>query len=282
MNFENGFESRLKYPFSLDKQQIPAYLKVAVPEPITAGFTIRPQGFSEGSFASANMGFQVGDQDQKVARNRNALRKSFGKDVFSALVTARQVHGNRCLTVSDFNPEKILEVAQTGADALLTDQPGILLGVLTADCLPLIMIDRKRRAVAVVHAGWRGLERAVATIAIAEMSRRFAVAVENLEIYAGPAIGQCCFQVGIEVVERFQELDVLQGNVGWWQKRTAGYYVDLLEILRIQLLAAGILEDNFHAVDICTCCHDFCFSYRRDHAITGRQLAFVGIKEKII
>ena len=271
----------LKYPFSLDKQQVPAYLKVAVPEPITAGFTIRPQGFSEGPFASANMSFEVGDQDQKVAQNRNALLKSFGKDVFPALVTARQVHGNCCLTVNDRSPEKILEVAQVGADALLTDQPGLLLGVLTADCLPLILVDRQCQAVAVVHAGWRGLEQSIATKVVAEMGRLFGVAVENLEVYVGPAIGPCCFQVGAEVVERFQGLSELYGVSGWWQKKASSYYLDLMSIQRNQLLAVGISKDNFYMVDICTCCHDFCFSYRRDHAITGRQLAFVGIKEEI-
>ncbi len=279
MNPESGFELRLKYPFSLDNQAGPAYLKVAAPESITAGFTIRSQGFSEGPFASANMSFQVGDQNEKVERNRKILLESIGEDIFPALVTARQVHGNHCLTVTNRNPEKLSGLAQVGADALLTDQPGILLGVLTADCLPLIMIDRKRQAVGVVHAGWRGLEKSIGVVALTEMVHRFAVARENLEIYAGPAIGSCCFQVGGEVVERFQRLVELKGFSGWWRKCSSGYYIDLLEIQRIQLLAAGILTENFHAVDICTYCHNFCFSYRRDHAISGRQLAFVGIKE---
>lgn len=282
MNQKTGLKLRLKYPFSLDNRSGPAYLKIAVPESMTAGFTIRPGGFSNGSFASANMSFQVGDQYEKVGLNRQALLKGIGKDVFSALVTARQVHGNSCLTVTDRSPEKLLGLAQTGADALLTDQPGILLGVLTADCLPLIMVDRKRGAVAVVHAGWRGLEQSIGTVVVSELGRRFTVAVENLEVYAGPAIGRCCFQVGCEVVDRFRQHSVLAGVEGWWQERATGYYVDLLEIQRAQLLAVGVLEENFHAVDICTCCNDLCFSYRRDHAITGRQLAFVGIREKLI
>ena len=278
MNWKNGFESSLKYPFSLDNQSGPAYLKVAAPPSVTAGFTLRPGGFSHGSFASANMSFQVGDQDETVGRNRRVLLQGAGEDIFPALVTARQVHGNRCLTVVGRDPEKLAQLAQTGADALLTDQPGILLGVLTADCLPLIMIDRFQRAVAVVHAGWRGLEQSIGVEAVTELSRRFAVDAETLQVYAGPAIGSCCFQVGGEVVDRFHRHFVLEGVEGWYQERPSGYYLDLLSIQRAQLLAAGVAEENFHVVNICTYCHDFCFSYRRDHAITGRQLAFVGIK----
>ncbi len=271
---------KLKYPFSLDNQSEPAYLKCAAPPSIAAGFTLRPGGFSCGPFASANMSFQVGDQEAAVAKNRRALLDGVGDDVFPALVTARQVHGNRCLTVTDRNPEKLAQLALTGADALLTNQPGVLLGVLTADCLPLIMIDAKQRVVAVVHVGWRGLEQAIGVETVTELGRRFAVEAETLQVYAGPAIGCCCFQVGVEVVDLFRRHSVLNGLEEWYRERTSGFYLDLLKIQRAQLMAVGVAEENFHIVDICTFCHDFCFSYRRDHAITGRQLAFVGLKEK--
>ncbi len=278
MGCENGLKLKLKYPFSLDNQSGPAYLKVATPPSVTAGFTLRPGGSSCGPFAFANMSFQVGDQDEMVTRNRRALLQSAGANFFPSLVTARQVHGNRCLTVTDRDPEKLAQLAQIEADALLTDQPGILLGVMTADCLPLIMIGRNRRVAAVVHVGWRGLEQSIGTVAVTELLRRFAVEVETLQVYAGPAIGSCCFQVGSEVVDCFRRHSVLDGVEGWYQERPSGYYIDLLSIQRAQLLAAGVAKENFHVVDICTHCHDFCFSYRRDHAITGRQLAFVGIK----
>ncbi len=215
MSWKKEIESHLKYPFSLDNQFGPAYLKIAAPPSLTAGFTLRPGGFSHGSFASANMSFQVGDQEEAVAQNRRALLYGAGVDFFSALVTAKQVHGNRCLTVVDQDPEKLAQLAQTGADALLTDQPGILLGVMTADCLPLIMIDRLQRAVAVVHVGWRGLDQAIGVETVAQLSRDFAVEAENLQIFAGPAICSCCFQVGIEVVDRFRRQPV-------WPELTVG------------------------------------------------------------
>ena len=267
----------LKYPFSLDNQFGPNYLKVAAPPSITAGFTLRPGGFSQGSFTSANMSFQVGDQDELVALNRRTLLKGAGGDLFPTLVTARQVHGNHCLTVTDQDPGKLAQLAQTEADALLTAEPGVLLGVLTADCLPLIMIDVNQSAVAVVHVGWRGLEQSIGTVVVTELGRRFAVAAETLQVYAGPAIGSCCFQVGVEVVDRFRRHFVLEGVEGWYQERSSGFYLDLLSIQRAQLMAVGVTEENFHVTNICTCCRDFCFSYRRDHAITGRQLAFVGL-----
>ena len=281
MNWKNELDSSLiKYPFSLDNQSGPAYLKCAASLSIVAGFTLRQGGFSSGSFASANMSFQVGDQGAAVAGNRQALLERVGDDVPPVLMTARQVHGNRCLTVTDRDPEKLAQLAQTEADALLTNQPGVLLGVLTADCLPLIMIDGDQRAVAVVHAGWRGLEQAIGVEAVTELGRHFAVEAKALQVYAGPAIGSCCFQVGVEVVDRFRRHSVLNGIEGWYQERASGFYLDLLKIQRAQLMAVGVAEENFHIVDICTFCHDFCFSYRRDHAITGRQLAFVGFREK--
>ena len=226
------------------------------------------------------MSFQVGDQEEAVRQNRRALLSGAGADLFPALVTARQVHGNRCLTVVDADPEKLEQVALTDADALLTNQPGILLGVMTADCLPLIMIDQEQRAVAVVHVGWRGLEQAIGIETVKALNQRFAVEAETLQVFAGPAIGRCCFHVGLEVVDCFCQHPVLDGVDGWYQERASGYYLDLLLIQRAQLVWAGVAAENFHVVDICTFCNDFCFSYRRDHAITGRQLAFVGIKNK--
>ncbi|MCK5916294.1 MAG: laccase domain-containing protein, partial [Deltaproteobacteria bacterium] len=82
---------------------------------------------------------------------------------------------------------------------------------------------------------------------------------------------------GIEVIERFQRLPELKGLSGWYREQDSNYYLDLLAVQKHQLLAAGLVPENFHAVDICTYCQELCFSYRRDHGITGRQLAFAGI-----
>ncbi len=268
---------KFNYPFSLDNQSGPAYLRVAVPTPLVAGFSLRSGGKSRGAFTAANMSYSVGDDAGRVTENRHDLLQKVGGRQFTTILTCKQVHGNSCKVVTGQDIETPEQLAQIEADALLTAEPGVLLGIMTADCLPLIIADKKSRAVAVVHAGWRGLEMGVAAVAVAELKRIFSVPVTDLSVYAGPAIAACCFTVGIEVIERFHKLSELQGVSGWYRKSDSGFQLDLLAVQRAQLLAAGLAAADFHAVNVCTCCQDLCFSYRRDHAITGRQLAFVGI-----
>ena len=270
---------KFKYPFSLDNQSGPAYLRVAVPAPLVAGFSLRFGGESGGAFASANMSCSVGDDAEMVAKNRHNLLQKVGGGHFTKILTCKQVHGQHCRVVSSRDIENPERLALFEADALLTAAPGVLLGIMTADCLPLIIADKKGRAAAVVHAGWRGLEKGIAVAAVAALQYNFSLPVTELAVYAGPVIAACCFTVGFEVVERFNKLPELNGVSGWYQKSAAGFQLDLLAVQKAQLLAAGLAEADFHAVNICTCCQDFCFSYRRDHAITGRQLAFVGISE---
>ncbi len=268
---------KLKYPFSLDNQSGPAYLRVAVTGPLVAGFSLRSGGESRGAFAAANMSYSVGDDAALVAENRRNLLAKVGGGRFTKILTCKQVHGRRCRVVSGRDIEAPEQLALDEADALLTAEPGVLLGVLTADCLPLIIADKKGRAAAVVHAGWRGLAKGVAAAAVAALRHNFSLAVSELAVYAGPAIAPCCFAVGSEVIERFHKLPELNGASGWYRQSAAGFQLDLVAVQKAQLLAAGLAEADFHAVNICTCCQDLCFSYRRDHAITGRQLAFVGI-----
>ena len=275
-----NIKGSLNYPFSLDNQSMPAYFRVAAPPALFAGFTLRSGGASCGPFAAANMGYGVGDEAAAVAKNRQALLTGAGGGRFSALLTCRQVHGNRCKVITAEDLADSEKLAETEADALISAAPGILLGILTADCLPLIILDKHARAVAVVHAGWRGLEKGVAVAALTEFKQSFALPVSDLSVYAGPAIGACCFEVGGEVIERFHSLPELQGLSGWYRESASAYYLDLLAVQKRQLVVAGLDPANFHAVKVCTFCQDSCFSYRRDHAITGRQLAFAGIVKK--
>ena len=268
-----------KFPFHLDSGPGPAYLRVAAPPGFAAGFSLRPGGYSRGPFAAANMSFAVGDRPDRVAANRVAIRARASRDglVFTDLVTVRQVHGNGCLVVDDDFQPPGPETESVEADALITARPGLLLGIQTADCLPLIMISEEPMAVAVVHAGWRGLARGVGDAALRRLVEVFGVDPGKLKVYAGPAIGYCCFEVGPEVIENFCQKPYLAGVSGWYRNDGERDYLDLVAVQRAELLALGVEKENFKAVEICTICHDFCFSYRRDRGITGRQLAFAGI-----
>ncbi|MBN2705978.1 MAG: laccase domain-containing protein, partial [Deltaproteobacteria bacterium] len=139
MTWERKLKTEVDYPFRLDNQPGPAYFSVARLPRVVAGFTLRPGGFSTGPFAAANLGWRIGDQESQVRRNREALLAKLGGGAFRSLVTVRQVHGHRCFTVGGGQVSG--DLGQIEADVLVTAEPGILLGVLTADCLPLILVD---------------------------------------------------------------------------------------------------------------------------------------------
>lgn len=266
--------------FTLDDQGPITYLRVESELPIQCGFTTRFGGVSTTPYASANMGFHVGDDPQLVRRNRQLLAAMLAGGRRSLpLVTVSQVHGNRCQVVEDVAPGALQQLADQQADALLTSRSGVLLGVLTADCLPVIVVDRQCRGIAVVHAGWRGILARVVPRTLAAMAARFAVQLEDVLVFFGPCIGSCCYQVGPELVERFVRELPFAADLSWRTKEDDGdCHLDMPRLQRLQLEALGVPESSIHETGRCTCCENFFFSYRSDHAITGRQIAFAGFQ----
>lgn len=182
------------------------------------------------------------------------------------VVTARQVHGVRVVTAAPTGerPE---------ADGLVTATPGPLVGVVTADCVPVLLLDSSRRVAGAVHAGWRGATAGVLEAALTHLRVEFGSAPGDLEAVIGPAIGGCCYQVGPEVREAF-EAHAPGTTAPAWEKRDGRHYVDLRTAARLLLLARGVPTAS--VVGQCTFCGDGYHSYRRDGAGTGRQLSFIG------
>jgi len=150
-------------------------------------------------------------------------------------------------------------------DALLENTPGHLVAVKTADCIPILLVDEEHRAVAAVHAGWRGTVAGIAPSAVRAMGKEFGAGPRHLHAAIGPGIGKCCYEVGAEVASRFGE--------------TGPCHIDLVEANRRQLIDAGIPESSIYAANLCTKCGvgDF-HSYRRDKEHAGRMLSFIGVK----
>ena len=187
-----------------------------------------------------------------------------------ALRTARQVHSDK-LVVIPVSPAPPTEVPHPGADGLLSRQPGHLLGVRTADCLPILFVDRAKRGVAAVHAGWRGTLKLIARRAVQRMTAEFGSQEADIEAAIGPAIGRCCFEVGSEVANRFDEAFVHGSDPP---------HVDLINATRRQLFEAGINPAKISVANACTHClaRDY-FSHRRSPGEgAGRMLAFVGVR----
>lgn len=182
------------------------------------------------------------------------------------VATVRQVHGARVVTAvaSDDRPE---------ADGVVAGTPGLLVGVLTADCVPILLVDRGRRAAAALHAGWRGAAAGVLAAGLAQLGVASGTTPADVEAVIGPAIGGCCYEVGAEVRAAFRaRTGDLTAEA--WERYGARWHVDLRAAARTLLLTAGV--GRVALVGPCTRCDPGYHSYRRDGAGAGRQLSFVG------
>jgi YfiH family protein len=187
-------------------------------------------------------------------------------------------------------------------DGLVTDAPGILLAVQTADCLPVILVDKKQRAVGVFHAGWRGTVKRIVQKGVGEMHRWFGTRSSDIKATVGPGIHRCCYEVGEEVREKFhsqfsyadelfreiKESDPVRDKYPllFLTARPPGHsslppkiVLDLVEANRRQLLEAGVPAKNISVSELCTSCRsDLFFSYRAEKGHTGRLMGVAGIR----
>ena len=213
------------------------------------------------------------------------------------LVTARQFHSDIIHVAADLRGEA------PKADALMTSTSGMLLGVQTADCVPILLADTRRRVVAAIHAGWRGTLARIAVKALGQMRMEFATEPHDVIAAIGPAIGRCCYEVGPEVAQAFAAQfppaaewfdgpfeQLAHGEeplwLPWLTMMPPGHVpppprvqLDLRASNRWQLIDAGVPEKQIGVNDLCTACRrDLLFSYRREGSKTGRLMAVIGIQ----
>jgi len=264
------------------------------------GFSTRTGGFSRVYGGNAlNLGFTKEDSRNLVEKNRAAFLQKLGamnKKQNWPLVTLRQIHSDliHCVTTPPME--------QLAGDGLITCDPEIVLGIQTADCLPIILVDTKKRAVGVFHAGWRGTMKRIVEKGVGEMRRCFGSMPRDIKAAIGPGIRGCCYEVGEEVRRAFEaqfeyasalfreakDSDHIRERYPmlFLTSRAPGHsdlpkriYLDLAEANRRQLLAAGVSARNIESSPLCTACRtDLLFSYRKEKGGTGRMLAAVGIK----
>jgi YfiH family protein len=169
------------------------------------------------------------------------------------------------------------ESSRPAADILVTDDATLALAVMVADCVPLLMADRRTGAVAAVHAGWRGTAAGAAPAAVAALVREFHVRPGDLVVAHGPSIGPCCYVVGDELVDAFRQAGFAGQVERWFARDDAGALrLDLWAANRDQLLACGVTEGAIHQAGLCTASHPEWFaSYRRDGPGAGRIAAVI-------
>jgi len=182
-----------------------------------------------------------------------------------------QIHSDIIHAVSELSDKNLK------GDALLTDYPGILLGVRTADCLPVLLVDKKKKVVAAIHCGWRGTKEKLVEKAVKEMAALYKCERSSLLAALGPCIEQDCYEVGEEVRESFNAAGIRDDFFLSSAAKKGRYYFDLKRANRYQLLKAGVKPVNIFSVDLCTYCEESLFSYRRDGFKTGRMVNFIGL-----
>ncbi len=260
------------------------------------GFSTRVAGFSAlYGGRSLNLGFTHDDHREAVERNRAAFLKAIGAKGWP-LITARQIHSDLVLRV-DGCPEHPL----TG-DALVSDVPGLVLAVKTADCLPVLLVDPKKRAVAAIHAGWRGMLKRIVAKTVGVLRREYGSDPSDVQAAIGPGIAACCYAVGDEVREAFESQFAYAGELFhevmahdevkerypllFLTARAPGHHplgrkqhLDMARAAQRQLLDAGLPHQQIFATGKCTSCHnDLLFSHRREKGITGRQVGAIGVR----
>ncbi len=229
--------------------------------------TLRSGGVSRGPYASLNLGLSVGDDTDAVATNRSLVARHFGVDA-SRVMRLDQVHG-AVVRVAGVDP-----IGADG-DAIVADDPGWLLAVSAADCLPVLMHDPRSGAVAAVHAGWRGAVAGVASAAVAALRARYGTRSGDLVVWFGAAIRGERYQVGPEVAQAFAQAGAPEHAVRPDPGHSGRFRADVATLVRAQLLRAGVRPEQVHDSGVCTSADPRCFSHRRDAGLTGRHWAVI-------
>ena len=231
-------------------------------------FLTRIGGISPPPFESLNLGRDSGDSSEDhLSANRNRVASSFGFDAHRLLLL-HQVHQDSILVLKG----PLGQLPSTlDYDAVITDAPDRFLGIKTADCLPILIVDRARRVVAAVHAGRQGTALRIARKVLRRMSSEFGSLPGDLLVAVGPAIGSCCYEIDEAVfLPEWEPFSSSRGKGKWM--------LDLPGINAAQLKAEGVREEQIFRIELCTRCRpDLFFSYRGEGR-TGRQLSFIGIK----
>ncbi len=239
-------------------------------------FCTRQGGASQDEYASLNMSFHEGDEDNNVLQNWGRLAAAFAIPLEQFLVV-NQVHGDNIFVIKPYGGY-FSSRAEMDYDAIVTNRANVAICIKTADCVPVFIADRIKKIIAVVHGGWRGTSLGITAKVIRLLQDQYGSSPEHILAAIGPSIGKCCYQVDSTVAESFYKQkgheDFLFAGTG-----KNKWMLDLAEANRRQILDCGINEGNIEVSGCCTMCNqDVFFSHRGAGGITGRQINFMMIK----
>jgi hypothetical protein len=268
------------------------------------GFSTRLVGVSraysaEDAPGDLNLGFTAADSRGAVEQNRRLLAEAVTGSAETPIVALRQFHSNLVVIA---NKADVRRERTQKADGVISAAPGVLVAIQTADCIPVLVSDRRRRVVAAFHAGWRGTVKRIVELGVGRMRLEFGCRPEDLVAAIGPGVGQCCYTVGEEVLSEFEsqfsygrELfrEVFDSDpvrtkypMLFLTQRAPGHspvgpqlHLDLVEANRRQLLDAGLGASAISTTGGCTSCHtEMFFSHRASQGHAGRMMSMIGVK----
>lgn len=243
---------------------------------LTHAFCTRRGGVSEDDYDSLNISFKEGDFESKVLQNWHRLAMAFAIPM-DQFLTLNQVHGNDIFFIKPFgdyySASEVLNY-----DAIVTSRTNLAVCIKTADCVPVFIVDRKKKIIAVVHAGWKGTALEITAKVVRLLQEKYGSSPQDVLTAIGPSIGQCCFEVDSAAANAFSEQKNNEAFL-FPGARPNKWMLDLAEANRRQILNCGIPEVNIDVSDLCTSCRqDLFFSHRGSGGITGRQVNFMMIK----
>jgi YfiH family protein len=294
-----------QFPNGIELLQIPAWCEKKSLNWLWHGFSTRRGGVSlaycgEDQPGELNLGFTAADDREAVAENRKLLAEAISGNANTPLISLRQFHSNLVVVASKTDATR---GTPRKADGAITAASGILLAIQTADCVPVLVADRKRRVVAAFHAGWRGTVKRIVELGVGRMRLEFGCHPDDMIAAIGPCVGQCCYAVGEEVLSEFESQFVYARELFrevfdsdpvrqkypmlFLTQRAPGHspigpalHLDLVAANRRQLLDARLKPSAVSITGGCTSCQtSLFFSHRASHGHAGRMMSVIGIRD---
>lgn len=236
---------------------------------VKAGITLRFGGVSNTPYSSLNLATHAGDNPEAVIQNRQRFSKNSG---IASIKYCQQIHSDKVINANTLPNTAFDNINQdltsVSGDALISARQGDALGVFTADCVSIFILDIATPAIGIVHAGWRGTIERIGTKVLLQMKDSFGTLTENCRIHLGPSIQQCCYEVSGDLLSRFEE--------HFGENVHNGHSLSLQIANVIQLVDIGVPTEFISTSHLCTACQtDMFYSYRAEGGQTGRMLSYI-------
>lgn len=224
-----------------------------------------------------SMALHTGEESNKIIANRKKVSQILNTQKELHYIVANQTHSDHIKVIQKQESKgwESLEDAIEDCDALITNVEGVMLTILTADCVPVLLYDTKKNVVAAIHAGWKGTQAQIVSKTVKKMVDIFGSNPQEILAGIAPSIGPCCYEVGDDVAKHFFETPEA------FTKQGDKYMLNLPYLNQKQLLDSGLREANIMMSHICTACDiERFFSYRKEQGCSGRFMSMIGLKEE--